>query len=205
MIEGLGWVVACQRHGSPLCGGDTVTFSEDLHKEKGVSYITTWKKGKYVFEVPWGGLRGVLSSLECGQEIKKNFREKVDTEVSLDGWVPTCQGDSLVGSGQSVQWAEVWNARRGWEPGRAHVLEGLINHEEKFGLYPEDRGQTLEGFKQDGDRICCENKEGHFPHDVENEWKGQDWRQGESLGGWGVIRVREEGVLSHGRVHDDRG
>lgn len=28
---------------------ETLTFSEDLNKEKGVSYITTRERGKYVF------------------------------------------------------------------------------------------------------------------------------------------------------------
>lgn len=61
-----------------------------------------------MFYVPWGGLCGVLSSLECRQESKKNFRKKVDTEVSPDGRVPACQGDSLQQgcSGQSIQWAK---------------------------------------------------------------------------------------------------
>lgn len=59
---------------------------------------------------------------------------------------------------------------------QVHVPGGFISCGEKFGLYPEGTGQTLEG-KQERDKISSENKEDHSHCEVENGWKGQAWRQ----------------------------
>lgn len=32
--------------------------------------------------------------------------------------------------------------------------------------------------------VSSENKEDHTHHDIEGGWKGQGWRQGDSLGPW---------------------
>lgn len=50
--------------------------------------------------------------------------------------------------------------------------------------------------------VSSENKGPHH-HGVENGQKGQSWRQGDSSGDWGS-HLREEGVLTVGRVHDGR-
>lgn len=147
-----------QHHrGSSLCGGDTATSEWRFERGEGSAMwppereANTWVQPGVLAAT--GGLCGVSSSLEGGQEIK-NFREKAATEISLDEWISVCQGQS--GSlGPSTQWAEMWNASWGWEPGRAHVLEGFISHNEKFGLYPKGSGQTLQhfGWQVQGDHL----------------------------------------------------
>lgn len=43
----------------------------------------------------------------------------------------------------------------------------------------------MKDFKQGADVVSSENKEDHAHHVVKGVWKGQGWRQSDSLGGGG--------------------
>lgn len=85
-----------------------MTFKWRFEQGEGVRHMTTRERGEH--ECSSGsscrGEAWVGSSLEGGQEIKRNCRENSATELSADQRAPIGQEDSLAASGQNVQGTE---------------------------------------------------------------------------------------------------
>lgn len=105
-----------------------MTFKWRFEQGEGVRHMTTRERGEH--ECSSGsscrGEAWVGSSLEGGQEIKRNCRENSATEVSADQRAPIGQEDSLVGSGQGDSLAASGQNVQGTECGMQDEAESRV-------------------------------------------------------------------------------